>query len=173
MFNWYAIQAISGHEQKVKGDIMHRLQLMEQLGRLRKIVIPTESAIVEQNGKKVQKEQRTLPGYILIEAELTDDAWVAIRHTPGVLSFVGAGGQPTPLTRAEVAKMLGQNDDQPKKQIVEFAPGDRIEVRSGPMAGLEGDVVEVNTSTRRLKATLMIFERPTSIDLDFEQAVRR
>ena len=106
MFQWYVINTYSGHENKVKQNLEHRIQSMNQMPRFRRVVVPTEQVIETKDGQKVQTEKRVLPGYVLVNMDLNDDAWSVVKNTPGVTGFVGAGAKPVPLSQPEVDKIL-------------------------------------------------------------------
>ena len=91
MFRWYVINTYSGHENKVKTNLEHRIISMNQGPRFRRVVVPTEQVIETKDGQKVQTEKRVLPGYVLVNMDLDDDAWGVVKNTPGVTGFVGAG----------------------------------------------------------------------------------
>src|SRR5205823_11932412 len=89
MFHWYAINTYSGHENKVKANLEHRIDSMGQQPRFRRVVVPTEQVVEPRDGQKVQTEKRILPGYVLVNMNLNDDAWTVVKNTPGVTGFVG------------------------------------------------------------------------------------
>jgi transcriptional antiterminator NusG len=90
MFRWYVINTYSGHENKVKHNIEHRVATMEQQSNIRQVVVPTEQVSEMKNGQKVQTERRTMPGYVLVNMEMNDDTWTLVKNTPGVTGFVGS-----------------------------------------------------------------------------------
>ena len=94
MFRWYVINTYSGHENKVKTNLEHRIESMNQRARFRRVVVPTEQVIETKDGQKVQAEKRTLPGYVLVNMDMNPDAWTVVKNTPGVTGFVGAGATP-------------------------------------------------------------------------------
>src|SRR4026209_2863594 len=98
MFRWYVSNTYSGHENKVKANLEHRIVSMNQAPRFRRVVVPTEQVIETKDGQKVQIEKRVLPGYVLVNMDLNDDAWTVVKGTPGVTGFVGAGSKPIPLS---------------------------------------------------------------------------
>ncbi len=106
MFLWYVINTYSGHENKVKANLEHRILSMNQAPRFRRVVVPTEQVIETKDGQKVQIEKRVLPGYVLVNMDLNDDAWSVVKNTPGVTGFVGAGSKPVPLSQPEVDRIL-------------------------------------------------------------------
>ena len=82
MFKWYAINTYSGHENKVKTNLEHRIDSMNQHTGFRRVVVPTEQVIETKDGQKVQTEKRILPGYVLVNMDLNDDAWTVVKNTP-------------------------------------------------------------------------------------------
>ena len=106
MFRWYVINTYSGHENKVKANLEHRIDSMGQNHRFRRVVVPTEQVIETKDGQKVQTEKRVLPGYVLVNMDLNDDAWTVVKNTPGVTGFVGAGNKPIALSQPEVDRIL-------------------------------------------------------------------
>src|SRR6478609_2914760 len=106
MFQWYVINTYSGHENKVKANLEHRIESMGQRQRFRRVVVPTEQVIETKDGQKVQAEKRTLPGYVLVNMDMNPDAWTVVKNTPGVTGFVGAGATRAPLSQPEVDRIL-------------------------------------------------------------------
>src|SRR5690242_20961241 len=106
MFRWYVINTYSGHENKVKANLEHRVKSMNQEMTVRRVVVPTESVVETKDGQKVQTERRLWPGYVLVNMDLTDEAWTLVKNTPGVTGFVGAQNKPVPLSQPEVDRML-------------------------------------------------------------------
>src|SRR5437899_12963016 len=120
MFRWYAINTYSGHENKVKANLEHRIDSMAQQQRFRRVVVPTEQVVETKDGQKVQTEKRILPGYVLVNMDLNDDAWPGVKKTPGVTGFVGAGTKPVPLSQGEVDRILRTGvtaGDRPRAQV--------------------------------------------------------
>ena len=89
MYRWYVINTYSGHENKVKHNLEHRVQTMSQNRNVRQVVVPTEDLMeVGKDGQKEPKAKRTMPGYVLVNMEMTDDAWGLVKNTPVVTAFV-------------------------------------------------------------------------------------
>ena len=107
MYRWYVINTYSGHENKVKHNLEHRVQTMSQNRNVRQVVVPTEQVSeIDKDGQKVPTEKRTMPGYVLVNMEMTDDAWGLVKNTPGVTGFVGSRNKPVPLSKPEVDRLL-------------------------------------------------------------------
>jgi transcription termination/antitermination protein NusG len=171
MFRWYVINTYSGHENKVKTNLEHRISSMNQTQRFRRVVVPTEQVIETKDGQKVQIEKRVLPGYVLVNMDLDDDAWSVVKNTPGVTGFVGAGSKPVPLSEPEVARILqtgAGTGDRPRTQV-EYSLGESVKVTSGPLSDFDGEIVDVNADQQKLKVLVDIFERQVPVELAFDQ----
>ena len=171
MFQWYVINTYSGHENKVKTNLEHRIDSMNQQTRFRRVVVPTEQVIETKDGQKVQAEKRVLPGYVLVNMDLNDDAWMVVKNTPGVTGFVGAGSKPVPLSQGEVDRILhtGAASGERLRTQVEFTLGESVKVTSGPLSDFDGEIVEVNPEGQKLKVLVDIFERQVPVELGFDQ----
>ena len=171
MFRWYVINTYSGHENKVKANLEHRVKSMSQELTVRRVVVPTESVVETKDGQKVQTERRLWPGYVLVNMDLTDDAWTLVKNTPGVTGFVGAGSKPVPLSQPEVDRILktGHPAGAAPRAQVEFSLGESVKVTSGPLSDFDGEVVDVNPDQQKLKVLVDIFERQVPVELGFDQ----
>ncbi len=118
MFRWYVINTYSGHENKVKANLEHRVESMNQRARFRRVVVPTEQVIETKDGQKVQIEKRVLPGYVLVNMDLNDDAWTVVKNTPGVTGL----GESVKITSGPLADFDGEitdvNADGQKLQVM-------------------------------------------------------
>ena len=172
MFHWYVINTYSGHENKVKANLEHRIVSMNQQPAFRRVVVPTEQVIETKDGQKVQTEKRVLPGYVLVNMNMSDESWTVVKGTPGVTGFVGAGTKPVPLSQPEVDRILHAGvpvGGQPQKAQVEFSLGESVKVTSGPLSDFDGEIVDVNPDQQKLKVLVDIFERQVPVELGFDQ----
>jgi transcriptional antiterminator NusG len=144
---------------------------MNQAPRFRRVVVPTEQVIETKEGQKVQTEKRVLPGYVLVNMDMTDEAWTVVKNTPGVTGFVGAGAKPVPLAQSEVDRILhtGRADGERPRAQVEYQLGESVKVTSGPLSDFDGEVVDVNGDQQKLKVLVDIFERQVPVELTFDQ----
>ena len=169
MFHWYVVNTYSGHENKVRANLEHRIQSMSQRETIVQVVVPTEQIVETKDGQKVTNERRVFPGYVLVQMELTDDSWSLVKNTPGVTGFVGAQNKPVPLSRAEVDRIMHTTSVERPKQKAEFSVGEIVRVTSGPLSDFSGEVSEVNVDQNKLKVMVSIFGRETPVELGFEQ----
>src|SRR5919202_1888948 len=171
MFRWYVINTYSGHENKVRQNLEHRIQSMHMGNRFRRVVVPTDQVIETKDGQKVQAEKRVLPGYVLVNMDLNDEAWSLVKNTPGVTGFVGSGSKPVPLAQPEVDRILRTGapaGERPRTQV-EFSLGESVKVTSGPLSDFDGEIVDVNPDQQKLKVLVDIFERQVPVELGFDQ----
>ena len=172
---WYVIHTYSGYENKVKGDLEHRIEVAGLENNVVDIKIPTEEVTeVKEGGKRETKESKVFPGYVLVRMELDDNTWSVVRNTPGVTGFVGIDKKPTPLTRDDFNKIMRRTSDRvaaaaPKRVSTNLEAGQAIRVVSGPLADFEGVISEVMAEAGKVKVTLTIFGRETPVELALEQ----
>jgi transcriptional antiterminator NusG len=169
--NWYIIHAYSGFEQKVAESLRSRAQAFGFAERLGQILIPTEEVIELRNGKKVTSKRLLYPGYVLVEMEMDDELWHAVKSTPRVTGFVGGGTKPVPLTADEVNAVLyrqASSAERPRPKMT-FEKGETVKIIDGPFTNFSGKVDEVNAERSTLRVLVTIFGRSTPVELDFLQ----
>lgn len=174
---WYVLKVQSGREDTIR-DALERRVKIQNLGRyFGRIVVPTEKITEIRNNKKRIVERKSYPGYIMVQMELNEKTWFLVRETPGVGDFVGAHGTPTKMSDEEVNKMLHQEEEKvesgatPKVRI-DVERGDRVKIKDGPFENFEGTVEEVIEQRGLVKVMLIIFNRPTPVDLEYWQVER-
>jgi transcriptional antiterminator NusG len=171
MFRWYVVNTYSGHENKVKQNIEHRVTSLGQKRHLRQIVVPTETVTEIKDGQKESKEKRTMPGYVLVNMEMNEESWSLVKNTPGVTGFVGASNEPVPLTQPEVDRLLHRADATATKvpTKAQFTIGESVKVVSGPLSYFSGEISEINQDAAKLKVLVSIFGRETPVEVGFDQ----
>ena len=172
---WYVVKVQSGREESIKEAIERRIKiegLEEYVGR---IVIPTERYTEVRNNKRVQRTRKLYPGYLMVECEYNDRILYLFRETSGVGDFVGGGinKAPPPMPDREVESMLQQLEEvTPGKethQKPKFDRGDRVRVKDGTFAGMEGEVKEILEARHLVRVELTIFGRPVPVELEYWQ----
>ena len=163
--NWFVVQVLSGQEKKVKKAILENRSAAGVAELVEDVLVPTENVAEMKKGEQKVSEKRLWPGYILVKMTLTDDAWMYIKNSNGVIDFLG-GGKPSPLPEKEVKEILSELEGK-KGTIVQkhdFEPGDRVKVVDGVFVNFIGVVTEVFHDKGRLSANVMIFGRETRVD---------
>jgi transcriptional antiterminator NusG len=175
---WYVVHTQSGYEKKVKQNLEARIASMGMEDRIYEVVIPMEEVVEYKNGKKVTVQKKVFPGYLLVRCFLDDDSWYVVRNTPGIVSFIGHGGKPSPLMRRDVETFLGvkeEGKEAPAKQRrarLDYELGETVRVREGPFADFSGEIVEINEDQATLKVLVNIFGRETPVGLEFGQVAK-
>ena len=168
---WYVLHTYSGYENKVRDNLLTRIETMGLENNVFKIEIPTETVTeIKEGGKRKEVEHKVVPGYVLVRMELDDRSWAAVRNTPGVTGFVGVQGNPSPLTREEYNKIMKRSDREvPKKTSTAIEVGQSVKVISGPLSDFDGVVAEVSPDAGKVKVLVSIFGRETPVELAFDQ----
>ncbi len=169
---WYIVHTYSGHENKVAKTLMQRVQAMGFEERIFDALVPTRDTIRVRGGKKETIKEKIFPGYILVNMDLSDEAWVLVRTTPGVTSFVGAQNKPTPIRDDEVQAIVafvGQKDPVYKAQ---FSVGEAVKITDGPFSDFLGTVESIDEAKGKIKVLVSIFGRETPVELDFLQVAK-
>lgn len=169
MFRWFVINTYSGHENKVKQNLEHRVSTLGQGHNVRQVVIPTEQVSEMKDGQKVQVEKRTMPGYVLVNMEMTDESWGLVKNTPGVTGFVGSRDNPVPLSKPEVDRLLHREVAERPRTKAQFAIGESVKVVSGPLSDFSGEIAEINEDAAKLKVLVSIFGRETPVEVGYDQ----
>ena len=170
---WFVLKVQSGREDTIRDGIVRRIK-MEALDRyFDQVVVPTEKSTEIRNNKKKIVERKSYPGYIMIHMELNEKTGFLVRETSGVGDFEGAYGSPSRMTEIEVNRMLGQSvpvkAEESAKVKIDLERGDRVKIKDGPFENFEGTVEEVIEGRSSVKVMLIIFNRPTPVDLEYWQ----
>lgn len=172
---WFAIQTTAGHENKVRGLIDRHIQAdpkPEEERLIRQALVPTQQVVEIKNGKKVTVERKVFPGYVLVEMVLNQQTIHAINNIQGVIKFVGQGWTPQPLRREEVNRLLGIEDESEERETREDIPflvGQVVEITEGPFSDFSGTVEEVMAEKGKVRVSVSLFGRPTTVELDYLQ----
>ncbi|HET8759393.1 MAG TPA: transcription termination/antitermination protein NusG [Solirubrobacteraceae bacterium] len=169
MFRWYVINTYSGHENKVKQNLEHRVESLNQKRSVRRVVVPTETVQELKDNQKVTVEKRTMPGYVLVNMDMNEDSWAVVKGTPGVTGFVGASNEPIPLTQTEVDRLMHREAPVRAPSRAQFAIGESVKVISGPLSDFSGEISEINEDASKLKVLVSIFGRETPVEVGYDQ----
>lgn len=166
---WYVVHCYSGNEDKVRHNILQRIESMTMDELIFDVVVPTEDEVNIKNGERQTVEKKVFPGYILVNMILTEESWYMVRNTPGVTGFVGMGNDPTPLQPEEVARILKRMESETPRINVTFRPGERVRIVDGPFEDFYGKVSEIDMDRATVWVMVNFFGRETPVELDFLQ----
>lgn len=186
--DWYVVHTYSGYEQRVKDNLLSRVEALEADDRIFEVVIPTEEVTEYKKGKKTIAQKKFLPGYVLVRMEMDDEVWGIVRHTPAVTGFVGSPGtRPVPLPLREVAGTLkipveyveetapepGAPTEPTKVQAeIDLEVGETVRVTGGPFADFTGTIADINLDQAKLKVLVSVFGRETPLELPFDTVAK-
>jgi transcriptional antiterminator NusG len=172
---WYAIQTTSGHENKVRSLLARKIEADARRPEdrsIRQALVPTQEVVEIKNGKKVNVERKIYPGYVLVEMVMDQETAHTVNGIQGVIKFVGHERLPQPLRPDEVNRLLGVSDDseveEPKEEIP-FLVGQAVAITEGPFTDFNGTVEEVLADKGKVRVSVSLFGRPTSVELDYLQ----
>jgi len=172
---WYAIQTTAGHENKVRSLIARRIAedaRPEAEKPIRQALVPTQEVVEIKNGKKVNVERKIYPGYVLVEMDLNQETIHTINGIQGVIKFVGTDRLPMPLRPDEVNRLLGIEEaikEEEPAEAIPFLVGQVVEITEGPFSDFSGTVQEVLPDKGKVRVSVALFGRPTSVELDYLQ----
>ncbi len=178
---WYAIHTQSGQENKLRTAILKIVEDRKMQEHFGEIIVP-EIEIEEKKGDKKRKVKKNLyPGYVFIQMEYSDDAWLLIKSVAFIRkpAFVGerkrfdkqAGVKPTPITAAEIErirKMMQDGEIKTAREIT-FEKGEMILIKDGAFAGFKAVIDDVKEGKEKLDVLVNIFGRSTPVELSFSQ----
>jgi transcriptional antiterminator NusG len=170
--HWYVIHTYSGYENKVRQNLMHRIETMEMQDQIFCVIVPTEEEIEIKNGQRRTVHKKVFPGYVLVQMRMNDNSWYVVRNTPGVTSFVGHGNRPTPLDDTEVKAILKQMEEEAPKVRVSYQVGQAVKITDGPFTDFEGVVDAIDHERGRVRVLVSFFGREAPVELDFLQVTR-
>jgi transcription termination/antitermination protein NusG len=169
---WYVIHTYSGYENKVRQNLMHRVESMDVADRIFEIIVPTQDEIEIKNQQRQVVQRKVFPGYVLVKMVMDDESWSVVRNTPGVTSFVGMGNKPTALSDHEVVGIKKDMAAEAPKVKVSMAVGDTVRIMDGPFADFRGAIDEINQEKGKIKVLVSFFGREVPVELDFLQVER-
>ncbi len=168
---WYIVHAYSNFENKVAEQIRRDAADKGLEGDFEEVLVPTEDVQEIKRGRKVNREKKFFPGYVLVKMRMSDEAYHLVKNTPKVTGFLGSANTPMPVSEIEVKRILGQIEegvDRPAPEIT-FDIGEKVKVTEGHFQSFEGLVEEVDQDTGRLKVAISIFGRATPVELEYAQ----
>ena len=166
---WYVAHTYSGYENKVKANIEKSVENRGMQDLILDVRVPTEDVIEEKGDTKKVVKRKLFPGYVIVKMVMTDESWYIVRNTRGVTGFVGPGSKPVPLSEEEVERM---GVEIIRMKDIDFAIGETVSIKSGPMEGFSGTVTSINNETRKINVAVSMFGRETPVEIDYTQVER-
>lgn len=183
---WYVVHTYSGHERKVRSNLLQRIENQGKTRLIPRVEVPLEEVTEIRNTVRKKVMRVRFPGYVLVQMrgtgfdeEMDGELWRLVKETPAVTGFVGDQYNPVPLKIDEVVDMLAPGltiGEKPKKGapaktpiIVDYEVGEAVIVTDGPFEDMTAQISEIVPETQKLKVLVRIFERETPMELGFDQ----
>ena len=168
---WYIVHTYSNFERKVAEEIKRQAKIQDLEDLVADVVVTTEEVIEVRRGQKKSSERKFLPGYVLLNAKLTDEVYHLVKNVAKVTGFLGQGNKPMPLRQGEVDRILNQVTEgaEHPKSTISFEIGEQVRVADGPFTSFTGTVEEVDEDRSRVKVAVSIFGRATPVELEYTQ----
>ncbi len=172
---WYVVHAYSGFENQVKRSLQERISRSGLDLTFGEILVPTEEVVEMRDGQRRKSERKFFPGYVLVQMEMNDETWHLVREVPKVIGFIGGtSDRPSPISDREaeaIIQRVQEGTDKPRPKVL-FEVGEIVRVVDGPFTDFNGVVEEVNYERSRLRVAVLIFGRPTPVELEFGQVAK-
>jgi transcriptional antiterminator NusG len=168
---WYIVHTYSGHENKAKLTLLERVRNANLTEYFGEVLVPTESVMEVVKGQRRTTTRKFFPGYMFVQMVLDDRTFHLVKNTPKITGFLG-GTKPTPVPEREITGVqtnMSEGGKPKPKARVTFESGDSVRVIDGPFANFSATVEEVKSDKQKLKVSLSMFGRATSVELDFAQ----
>jgi len=169
---WYIVHTYSGHENKAKLTLLERVKTHNLTEYFGDVLVPTESVTENVKGQRRTTTRKFFPGYMFVQMVLDDRTFHLVKNTPKITGFLG-GMKPTPVPPAQIQGVQTNMTEGAKgakaKVRVSYEPGESVRVVDGPFANFSAKVEEVKADKQKLKVSLSMFGRTTSVELDFAQ----
>lgn len=171
---WYALNVMPNQEKSIKKNILREIERNNLGNAISSVEIPIEKILTFKNGKKSVKEKITMPGYILIEADLNNgEVLPIVKNTQGVFGFITDGrvknenSRPQPLRKSEVERILNIEEKDDDELLWKFEIGNRVKILQGPFSTFEGVITSLNEDKQKMNVNVIIFGRETPVELDY------
>ena len=169
---WYVVNTYSGHESKVKENLLMRTESMGMENNIFRVIVPETKEVEIKDGVKKEKTKKMFPGYVLVEMVMSDEAWYVVRNTPGVTGFIGSSGKgakPTPLLPQEIDRILANEGLSRIDVEADLKEGDSVSIIDGPFKGMYGKVQTIDLENQKLNVLIDLFGQETPVEVEIVQ----
>lgn len=177
---WYCVQVSANREKSFRKTLQDRIESAgdEMRGKFGDIFSPTEQMVEMKKGKRYVSQRTFFPNYIFIKMEMDPSTWHLVNRLPMTKGFVGETSmgddnwrEPHPVSASEIEEIrsrVSEGEDKPRPKVM-FEIGESVRIKEGPFTNFAGNVNDVNYESSRISVSVNVFNRPTEIQIDFEQ----
>lgn len=167
---WYILNVVAGQENKIASDIKSMMLRGAFENNVAEVLVPCKQVIKIKKGQKVQEAQKLFPGYVFVNANLKSDAYSVITSIPKVMGFLGGKNTPQPVAEDKMSQILdSSSEENVENKNIMFEIGETLNIIEGPFESFSGVVEDFDTEKQKVKISVLIFGRATSVELDVNQ----
>lgn len=154
-FPWFALQIRSRYE-KIAATLLH--------GKGYELFLPVYKSRRRWSDRIKELELPLFPGYLFCRFNPLDRLPILV--TPGVIQVVGIGKSPVPVNDAEIAAIqTAVQSGLPRQPWPFLQVGQRVKIKSGPLQGLEGILLDFK-GRHRLLLSVTLLQRSVAVEVD-------
>lgn len=169
-FVWYTIRTQTNYERKALDEINEKL-LSKYENDISEVFLPTENVVVVKNGKKSVVEKIYYPGYLFINARMSNQLILDIKNCTKNQGLMMTGDRPSVVPVRDINKMKehAKNTEIDPTEKSKYSNGDVVTIKEGPFSGFVGNVSNVLPEKEIVSVLVTVFGRETPVDLKFSQ----
>ncbi len=165
---WYIVRSQSNREKNVAERITNESLKGDLMGKVGRVLVPTENTFYLKNNKKVKREKVLYPGYIFVETNAIGELKYFLKGMNGASGFLtNRSGEILPLSESEINRMIGQQELASVEVETPFVVGEEVKIIDGPFSSMLGKIESINE--QKVKLNVTIFGRITPLDLNISQ----
>lgn len=169
-YKWYILNVMAGQEAKISAEIKSMIAQGVFSENVVDAVVPCQQVLKIKRGKRVQDSQKLFPGYVFVNANINSDAYSALNAIPKVLGFLGSKNKPEEVSQEKMESILSSAESQESGgSNAVFEVGETLNVIKGPFESFNGVVEEFDADKKKVKISILIFGRATSVELELNQ----
>ncbi|MGH4118101.1 antiterminator LoaP [Clostridium sp.] len=159
---WYVLFVSTNQEEKVKKI------LQKEIGNEYEFIVPTRELRERKNGKWQMVKRKLFPGYVLIKGIMDIDIYYKLKKVPGIIKLLSSEGEILTVDESElrVLKILIDGDNIGISTL--YKVNDSIKIVAGPLMGLEGQIIKVDSRKGRAKVSLSFMNEERIVELGIE-----
>ncbi len=165
---WYVIQVISWTEENVRKSLFQRRESFWLEEYILDVYVPTHDVVSVRAGwVKVKKQKNLLPGYILVQMNVTNESWYIVRNTPNVTWFLWAWNIPVPVSWAELEQLKWKVEEKSETFESKYKVWDMALIIRWAFEWSEWIITDVNDKKGTVKINVNLLWRDTPIELEY------
>ena len=174
---WFVVNVHTGCEYKVARELREQIDKRKLNAFFGEILVPTREVSEVKAGKRVKTEKKFFPGYIVVQMVMNNETFSLVKLIPQVVMFLGQKvknqSRPIAMKEAEARRLLKQVEEgSVVTEDTVYEEGQEVHVIDGPFASFNGVASKVDNVKQKMTVTILVFDRETSVDLDFAQVER-